>query len=253
MEWSDEGIVLSARKHGETSAIVNLLTREHGRHAGLVRGGSGRRARGLYQPGNRLQATWRGRLADHLGTYSCEMVDALAAPLLADPLRLAALSSLCAVAEAALPEREPHGPVFEGLGIVLAALAESDATVWQSVYVKWEIGLLQELGFALDFSQCAATGRRDNLTHVSPKTGRAVSAEAAGPYREKLLALPAFLLAGDATQPTTADILAGLKTTGYFLERHVFSGRREPKPPDARLRFADRLANRLAGHIAISA
>ncbi len=245
MEWSDEGIVLSARKHGESAAIVTLLTREHGRHLGLVRGGTGRRARGLYQPGNRLQVNWRGRLAEHLGAFNCEMIEAVAAPMMADPLRLACLSSLCAVTETALPERDPHQSVFEALGLVLAALAEADATVWQSVYVKWEIGLLQELGFGLDFSQCAATGSVENLTHVSPRTGRAVSAEAAGPYRDKLLALPAFLLAGGGT-PSTEDIVSALQTTGYFLERHVFSNRREAKAPDARQRFADRLSRRPA-------
>lgn len=244
MEWSDEGFVLSARKHGETSTIVTLLTRDHGRHLGLVRGGTGRRARGLYQPGNRLKATWRGRLAEHLGSYGCEMIEAVAAPLMGDPLRLAALSSLCAVAEAALPEREPHQPVFDGLAVVLDVLGSADANVWQSVYVKWEIGLLQELGFGLDFSQCAATGSLDNLAFVSPRTGRAVSVEAAGPYREKLLDLPAFMLSGNASKPSTDDILAGLRTTGYFLERHVFSGRREAKTPDARNRFTDRLAGR---------
>ncbi len=245
MEWSDEGIVLSARTHGESAAIVTLLTREHGRHLGLVRGGTGRRARGLYQPGNRLQVNWRGRLAEHLGAFNCEMIEAVAAPMMADPLRLACLSSLCAVTETALPERDPHQSVFEALGLVLAALAEADATVWQSVYVKWEIGLLQELGFGLDFSQCAATGSVENLTHVSPRTGRAVSAEAAGPYRDKLLALPAFLLAGGGT-PSTEDIVSALQTTGYFLERHVFSNRREAKAPDARQRFADRLSRRPA-------
>ena len=243
MEWSDEGIVLSARKHGESAAIVTLLTREHGRHAGLVRGGAGRRARGLYQPGNRLHATWRGRLAEHLGSFTCELTQAVAAPLLEDPLRLACLSAVCAVAETSLPERETHVPVFEGLGVVLAALSESDDEVWQSVYVRWEMGLLQELGFGLDLTRCAATGAQDGLTHVSPKTGRAVSAAAAEPYRDKLLVLPSFMLPGGA--PTTPrDVVDGLKTTGYFLERHVFSQRREARAPDARSRFIDRLAGR---------
>ncbi|MBT6093442.1 MAG: DNA repair protein RecO [Rhodospirillaceae bacterium] len=239
MEWRDDGIVLSARKHGESAAIVTLLTRDHGRHAGLVRGGAGRRARGLYQPGNHLRATWRGRLADHLGAYTCEMMEAVAAGLLADPLRLAALSSACAVAEAALPEREVHIPVYEGLQILLAALGD-ETQPWSTVYVKWEIGLLQELGFGLDFSQCAATGETENLTHVSPKTGRAVSAGAAAPYRDKLLPLPEFLLQAGGVGEGDA-ILEGLKVTGYFLGRHVFSQRRDPKPPDARSRLIDRL------------
>jgi len=240
MEWSDDGIVLAARKHGEAAAIVTLLTRAHGRHAGLVRGGAGRRARGLYQPGNRLRATWRGRLADHLGAYTCEMAEAVAAGLLADPLKLAALSAACAVAEAALPERETHLPVYEGLEILLSSLADDDETAWPTVYVKWEMGLLQELGFGLDLSQCAATGDTENLTHVSPKSGRAVSAAAARPYQGKLLELPGFLLkAGTLGRPD--EIVAGLRLTGYFLDRHVFSQRRDPKQPDARARLTDRL------------
>jgi len=241
MEWSDDGIVLAARKHGEAAAIVTLLTRAHGRHAGLVRGGAGRRARGLYQPGNRVRATWRGRLAEHLGAYTCEMADAVAAGMLADPLRLAALSAACAVAETALPEREAHLPVFEGLEILLSSLTDDDdETAWPTVYVKWEMGLLQELGFGLDLSRCAATGASDGLTHVSPKSGRAVSAAAAKPYRGKLLELPGFLLmAGTLGRPD--EIVTGLRLTGYFLDRHVFSQRRDPKQPDARARLADRL------------
>jgi DNA repair protein RecO (recombination protein O) len=240
MDWNDDAIVLSARKHGESSAIVTLLTRGHGRHLGLVRGGAGRRARGLYQPGNKLHATWRGRLADHLGAYSCEMTQAVAADLLEDPLRLAALSSACAVSEAALPEREIHAPVYNGLEILLTALGDDEGNTWPTVYVKWELGLLQELGFGLDLSQCAVTGSTEDLTHVSPKTGRAVSAGAAAPYRDKLLELPGFMLPGG--QVGEADeITASLKVTGYFLDRHVFSQRRDPKPPDARNRYIDRL------------
>ena len=248
MEWSDDGIVLAARKHGEAAAIVTLLTRGHGRHAGLVRGGAGRRARGLYQPGNRVRATWRGRLADHLGAYTCEMTEAVAAGLLADPLRLAALSAACAVAEAALPEREAHLPVYEGLEILLSSLADDDdETGWPTVYVKWEMGLLQELGFGLDLSQCAATGDTEDLTHVSPKSGRAVSAAAAKPYQGKLLNLPGFLLKAGTLGPPD-EIVAGLRLTGYFLDRHVFSQRRDPKQPDARARLAERLRARANVH-----
>lgn len=242
MEWRDQGIVLSARKHGESSAIVTLLTAEHGRHAGLVRGGAGRRARGLYQPGNRLAVVWRARLAEHLGGFSCEMIDASAAVLLDDPLRLAGLSAACAVADRSLPERQPHVPVYQGLNILIDSFDGDD---WPSVYLKWEMGLLQEMGFGLDLSRCAATGVTENLTHVSPKTGRAVSAAAAAPYKEKLLALPRFLLqsgiSGDAD-----DVVAGLALTGYFLERHVFG--RENAMPDARHRLVERLRRAAPGN-----
>ncbi len=242
MEWHDDGIVLAARKHGESSAIVTLLTRNQGRHLGLVRGGMGRRKRGLFQPGNRVRATWRARLAEHLGSFTCEMQDAVAAPHLDDPLKLAALSAVCAVADAALPEREIHQPVYEGLSIFLNALDDDD---WQTVYVKWELGLLQELGFGLDFSCCAATGVTENLTHVSPKTGRAVSSQAAEPYRNSLLVLPAFLLE-NGRAGTPAEIIEALKLTGFFLERHVFSHTKSGRAPAARGRLSDRLRRSVA-------
>ena len=244
MEWSDDGIVLSTRKHGETATIITLLTRYHGRHSGLVRGGAGRRARGQYLPGNRLHAKWRGRLADHLGSYICEMTEAVAARLLEDASRLAALSSACAVLEAALPEREVYTPIFEGLEILLNTLLndETDSTfkAWPSVYAKWELGLLQELGFGLDLSECVATGTTTYLTHVSPKSGCAVSANAAKPYQEKLLVLPEFFLHPGAAG-TNEEVLAALQLTGHFLNQHVFSQRNNATQPDARNRFFNRL------------
>jgi DNA repair protein RecO (recombination protein O) len=236
MEWTDEGIVLSARKHGETSAIVSLLTREHGVHAGLVRGGVSKTRRGMLQPGNQVQAVWRARLAEHLGSYTCELIHAHAATVLDDPARLAALSSACALAEAALAEREAHGALYDGLLVLLGALEEEG---WPTVYVKWEVGLLAEAGFGLDLSRCAATGRNDQLAYVSPKSGRAVSISAGEPYKKTLLPLPPFLVTpgaiGDAGQ-----IADGLRLTGFFLERHVFAphGRQMPA---ARLRLAGRL------------
>ncbi len=236
MEWSDAGIVLSARKHGETSAIVALLTRAHGVHAGLVRGGAGKRARGILQPGNRVQARWRARLSEHLGTFTCELTGAFAAALLDDPPRLAGLSAACAVVEAALPERQPHAAVFDGLVALLGALG-TDA--WPSAYVKWELGLLGELGFGLDLSRCAATGQSDHLAYVSPKSGRAVSLAAGEPYKARLLPLPAFLVAAGKTGDA-GQVADGLKLTGYFLERHVF-GQRDRPLPAARLRLAERL------------
>lgn len=233
MEWSDEGIVLSARKHGETSVIVNLLTRDHGRHAGLVRGGTGTSARGLYQPGNRVAAVWRARLAEHLGSYRCELTHAHAAEVLDDPAALALLGAACAVAEACLPEREPHPRAFEGLAKLVAAPAGAVA------YVAWELDLLAELGFGLDLSACAATGGNDQLAYVSPKSGRAVSRTAGEPYKDLLLPLPGFLTSQKGGDP--AEVLAGLRLTGYFLERHVLEphGRRLP---DARTRLVDRFA-----------
>ena len=243
MEWNDQGIVLSARRHGETSAIVTLLTAAHGVHAGLVRGGSSPKAGGALQPGNMVSATWRARLAEHLGAFKCELTRAFAAPLLDDPLRLAALSSACAVAEFSLPERHPYLSVYNALSALLEAL-EGDA--WPSLYVRWELALLGDVGFGLDLESCAATGGNDQLAYVSPKSGRAVSVSAAEPYKKSLLPLPSFLLkegaAGDAR-----EVADGLKLTGHFLNRHVFAQKNCAEPP-ARSRLLRRLTRNTKNH-----
>lgn len=235
MEWIDDAIVLALRGHGETSAIVSLLTRERGRQSGLVRGARSRLARGYLQPGAVVRAAWRARLAEHLGAIAWEPVSGLPPGILDDPGRLAVLSSVCAVANAALPEGEAHEEVFNALLGVLASL-EDDA-VWPSAAVKWELGLLGALGFGLDLSVCAATGVSGDLVYVSPRSGRAVSRAAGEPYRDRLLALPEFLrLPGGFAGP--ADVVAGLRLTGYFLERHVF-GAHGQGPPRARVRLVE--------------
>ncbi|MFQ5773309.1 MAG: DNA repair protein RecO [Kiloniellaceae bacterium] len=234
MHWNDEGIVLSARPHGESAVVVHLLTRGQGRHAGLVRGGQGRRARGIYQPGNLVAATWSGRLAEHLGTFSCELLESYAARVLDDPERLAALSAAAAVSEAALPEREPHGACFEGFRALLEALSGEH---WAEVYVRWELSLLAELGFGLDLAACAAGGDNDQLAYVSPRSGRAVSLAAGEPYRDKLLPLPGFLAGRGGGGPE--EVGQGLALTGFFLERHVFAPHHKSLPA-ARRRLAER-------------
>jgi len=239
MQWSDEGVALSVRRHGESSVVLSALTREHGRHAGLVRGGAGRRQRGVLQPGNRLSITWRARLEEHLGAFTVESVAAGSAQWLDDPGRLAALSAACAMADATLPEREPCIRIFNDLCSFFDKLAEDD---WPVAYVRWELALLGDLGFGLDLSSCAATGRNDELDYVSPRSGRAVSRVAAEPYRDRLLPLPAFLTDAEMT-PGPDDVRAGMRLTGYFLDRHLFQpqGRRMP---DARERLAARFERR---------
>jgi DNA repair protein RecO (recombination protein O) len=239
MNWSDDGYVLSVRRHGEAAAIVNLLTRGHGRHAGLIRGGTGRRLRGVLQPGNQVAATWRARLAEHLGAFTVEAVRDHAAAILPDGDRLAGLTSAVAVTEAALPEREPHLAIHDGFAALLAALDGEPA--WAAVYVRFELGLLAELGFGLDLSHCAATGSSDDLAYVSPRSARAVSRGAGAPYKDRLLPLPAFLLPGATETLTTPDVLDGLKLTGFFLESQIFAPHNRPLPA-ARSRLLERIS-----------
>ena len=215
MDWRDSGYVLSARRHGESALIAELLTAEHGRHAGLVRGGQSPRRRALLQPGNLVAAVWRGRLAEHLGTLECELLEPHAARLMDDPERLAALGAAVALLVAALPEREPHPDLYASFAALLAAL-----------------------GFGLDLASCAATGTNRDLAYVSPRSGRAVSREAGRPYHDKLLPLPAFLW---RDEPAAAgDIAAGLELTGYFLHHHVLAPH-GGRLPDARERLAERM------------
>jgi DNA repair protein RecO (recombination protein O) len=215
------------------------LTAEHGRHGGLVRGAFGRSKRGVLQPGNEVELTWRARIPEHLGSFEVELKKSWAAHILDDARRLAALNAACAVAETALPEREAHAPVYEGFLVLLSALADGDS--WPQVYVRWELGVLSELGFGLSLDRCAASGVREDLVYVSPKSGRAVSAEAGEPYRDRLLRLPPFLAGergGAAARDPHNDISAGFELCGFFLDRHVFAHRRGGEPK-ARSRLAD--------------
>ncbi len=232
MEWSDEAIVLSARPHGESSAVVTLLTLEHGRHAGLVRGGQSPRTRAVYQAGNRVRAVWRARLADHLGSYACEPLASHAARLFDEPDRLTALSAAAAMSERALPEREPHPACYHGFLALLEAL---EGDYWAEAYVSWELALLKELGFGLDLSRCAAGGDNDRLAYVSPRSGRAVSLAAGEPYRERMLSLPGFLIGRGGGG--AGEVGEGLALTGFFLERHVFHPH-DRSLPQARQRLA---------------
>ena len=235
MEWQDEAILLSLSRHGETSAVAQLMTAGHGRHGGLVRGGAGKVARAALQPGNRLQVTWRGRLPEQLGSVTWELLAAAGTAWLHDPRRLAAVTAACALTALALPDREPHPRVFAGMTALLAGLAEEP---WPGIYVRWELYLLEDLGFGLDFTACAATGVAEGLVYVSPKSGQAVSAAGGEAYRDRLLPLPAFLIDGGPGSPQ--QWLDGLRLTGYFLERHVLGPHGKRLPP-ARARLFDRL------------
>jgi DNA repair protein RecO (recombination protein O) len=236
MEWNDEAIVLSSRAHGENGVILELLTREHGRHAGLVRGGASRRIKPTLQPGNSLHVSWRARLEEHLGSFACELAKARAGELMESRIALAGLNAFTALTGAAMPERQVYTTVFLGAEVLLDAMMSQDAAHWMTIYIRWEVGLLEALGFGLDLSECAVTGVTRDLTYVSPKSGRAVSREGAGTYAARLFSLPAFLLDTDADEPTPNELVAGLSLTGHFLQERVLLPHGKEMPP-ARLRL----------------
>ena len=232
MEWTAPGIVLAATPYGEGDALASLFTEEHGVTRGLARGGLSRARAATWQAGNLVEARWVARLSEQLGSYTGELVHASAALAMQDPLALAILTAACAVAEGALPEREPQPRVFRGLLHCVVHLDPAEL-------VAWELGLLSELGFGLDLSRCALTGTTDHLAYVSPKTGRAVCEEAAGSWRERLLCLPPFLLQGGT--PTPAELRDALRLTGHFLARDAFGARHRPIPA-ARVMLFDRVS-----------
>lgn len=241
MNFTDRGIVLDARAHGETAAVVNIFTEEHGRWAGLVYGGQGKRMRPLLQAGNEVAVDWKGRGEDSLGHFTLEMARARAGEAMQERLSLAGLAAACALALATLPEREAHGRAYHAMAVFLDQLGDID--MWPALMARWELGLLAELGFGLTLDRCAATGAHDNLIYVSPRSACAVSAEAGAPYQDKLLPLPAFLR-GPGAQTSLADALEGLHLTGYFIETRILHVSNKTLP-EARQRLIDLLTEHL--------
>jgi DNA repair protein RecO (recombination protein O) len=239
MQWADEAIVLGVKRHGEGNAILELMTRDHGRHLGLVRGGAGSRLRSVLQPGNRITSTWRARLDEHLGLYTVEALDARTASFLPVPHALYGITHLAALCRL-LPERDPHPRIHAALEAVIGRLL--DAHKARLDVVRFELNLLAELGFGLDLTRCAVSGVAADLVYVSPKSGRAVSRQAGAPWRNKLLPLPGFLAetldAPNAGEPSPQEIADGYALTGFFLLRHVL----EPRG----LRLADARASFIA-------
>ncbi len=223
MQWQDEGIVIASRRHGERDSILEVLTRRHGRHLGLVRGGRGPRHAGALQPGNRLSLTWRARLDEHLGAFAAEVLHSRSAAVLADALALLAVGHIGALIRL-LPERDPHEALYQAADGMFDLIASPP--LLGSVLVRFELMILAELGFGLDLSCCAATGARDELVYVSPKSGRAVCAAAGAPYAGRLLALPAFVSGAAPIAPVPPEVLAaGFALSGFFLERHLYGPR----------------------------
>lgn len=242
MEWRDEGAVLSVRPHGESSAIIEVFTAAHGRHVGVVRGGASRRMAPLLQPGAQLDVTWRARLEGHIGAFTIEPIRSRAG-VLGDRLALAGLNAVCAMVRVTLAEREVHAGLWRA---TIAMLDDLElATDWPARYLRWEVLLLEELGFGLDLGRCAVTGAREDLAYVSPKTGRAVSRTGAGEWAARLLPLPECMLGqGPASR---ADLGQGLAITGHFLARELAGMGRVPPLPEARVRLLELLARDVAG------
>ena len=234
MQWSDEGIIIGTRRHGETSLIVELMTPDHGRHLGLVRGGRSRKQQPMLQPGNSVSATWRARLNEHLGHYTIEATSQRAARLIEGPAGLYAIQTLAALLRL-LPERDPHPQLYSALEAIVDRL--DDLLDAAELVARFELLLLDDLGFGLDLDQCAATGANDNLAYVSPRSGRAVSLAGGEAYRDRLLPLPAFLIeATSLSRPQASEIADAFRLTGYFLARHVYEPR-DIEMPDARARL----------------
>lgn len=237
MEWEAPALVLDARPYGEGDVIASVMTEAHGRHRGLARGGGSRTKSHLWQAGNLLQVRWAARLSDQLGTFTGELVHPGAALAMDDPLSLAMLSAMCAVAEGALPEHAPHPRIFAGLLQLMPRVALGAPALTE--LIRWELVVLSDLGYGLDLSACAVTGRTADLAYVSPRTGRAVTREAAGDWASRLLPLPGFLVG--VAEPTPADWRDGLRLTGHFLERDAFGNQHRPLPLARRMLY-DRVA-----------
>lgn len=242
MDWRDTGILLSSRRHGENAMIIDVFTPERGRHAGVVRGGASRKIAPILQPGAQLDLVWRARLEEHIGSFTVELQRSRAAIAMGDRLSLAGLNAVLALLAFSLPEREPHDSLYARTQNLLDLLDQTD--LWPLAYMHWETALLHDLGYTLDLTTCAVTGTTDNLIYISPKSGRAVSAQGAGDWADRLLPLP-DALKGEGTQ-SDEEILKALATTGYFLENKLAAAQIGKPLPVARARFLDALQRRAA-------
>ncbi|MEL7098105.1 MAG: DNA repair protein RecO [Pseudomonadota bacterium] len=240
MEWRGEGILLSSRGHGESSAIIDVFTEAQGRYAGIVRGGASRKIAPILQPGAQLDVMWRARLEEHIGTFTVEPVRSRAATALGDRLALAGLNAVCALLAFCLPEREAYAALYRRSEQLLDLLDQTD--LWPLAYLRWEVALLEEMGYGLDLGVCAATGTTEDLVYVSPRTGRAVSRGAAGVWADRLLPLPDVLKGQGAAED--AEIVEALGTTGHFLSSHLAVDMGDRPLPEARARLIAAISRR---------
>jgi DNA repair protein RecO (recombination protein O) len=235
IEWRDEGALIRVRKHGESSAIIEVFTPSRGLTAGIVRGGTSRKIAPTLQPGAQLDVTWKARLEDHLGSFTVEPIRSRTAQVMQDRLALAGLNAVTGLLSFLLPDREAHAPLYARTVQLLDLLGQND--VWPLAYLQWEVALLDEMGFGMDLSACAVSGLNDDLFYVSPRTGRAVSRLAAGEWADRLLPLPHVLLGkGDAD---LNEIVLALRTTGHFLNNHLSKSLGNFPIPEARQRLID--------------
>lgn len=235
IEWSDEGMILSSRRHGESSAIIEVFTPGHGRHAGVVRGGGSRRMAPVLQPGGQVEVVWKARLDEHLGSFTVEPRRSRPALVTGDRLALAGLNAVAALIGVTLPERDPHPALYGRTSSLLDLLDQPD--LWPLAYLQWELALLEETGFALDLSRCAVTGRTEGLVHISPRTGRAVSDEGAGDWADRLLPLPPVLLGAGEVGPE--ELRAAFEVTGHFIGKSLLPSLGDRPVPAARQRLID--------------
>jgi DNA repair protein RecO (recombination protein O) len=236
-EWTDNGIIIDCRPHGEDAAIVQVLTKDHGRYAGLVRGGQSRAMRPVAQPGNQVAIRFRARLDEHLGAMTIELIDANAARIMDDRMRLMALTSICALVQGAVAEREPVSTVFDATEAMIGLLSSDVETpLWLAAYIRWEIGLLSVAGFGLELQRCAVSGVTEGLRYVSPRSGAAVTLDAAGEHTPRLLILPGFL--GGESKSLEEDVINGIRMTGHFIARQIFGVHHQPMA-EARQRLQD--------------
>ena len=238
MEWREEGILIGVRKYGESSVIVEIFFENRGRHLGVVRGGSSRKLNPILQIGNDLDAYWRARLEEHLGSFTVDLIKSRASTIMMNRLALSGLSSICSLLNFTLPERVNHAKLYKHTSELLDLLTTKNN--WLLNYLTWELVLLDELGFGLDLSQCAVTGVKNNLSYISPKSGSAVSVKGAGEWSKRLLPLPNCLLGLDVGH---SDLIQGLMVTGYFLENKLAPALGNRNIPAARGRFLELLKN----------
>ena len=220
MRWESNGLILNFSKYNEKSYILEIFTEEHGKHKGIIRGLHSKNKRSIIEPGNEVFATWSGRLETHLGNYNVEPIKLWSSHVLQFKDKLSAISSICSLISLTMAERQPN-PIIYFSSKKLIEIVASKREDWIREYVFWEMQLLSEIGYGLDLERCAVTSKSSNLVYVSPSSGRAVTNEGAGDFRNKLLPLPKFMTDFKANYDND-DIYNALNLTEFFFKKRFF-------------------------------